>query len=989
MKSRDQSRKEVSAPTSDLLVPNQTIKIGCWNVRTLYQTGKLAQTIKEMNQYNLSILGVTEARWTGTGLQRMGSGETIIWSGRQDDNHQEGVALIAEKKTAKTILQWKPINERLLYVRFNSKFAKLSVIVAYAPTDVAEEEEKEEFYTKLQASLVSIPKHDVLLLMGDFNARVGKLNVGKERFMGKEGIGEISANGEKLVDFCEENDLVIGGTLFMHRDIHKLTWTSPDGRTQSQIDHIIINGKWRHSLLDVRVKRQADVGSDHNLVVAKLKLKLRKVRLGEEKKPRFDVDKLKNPETKKQFVLELKNRFQVLQNDTSISIDSFNKILSESGESTLGFRKGKKREWISDSTWKEIEERKMLKKKLLSTKSARIREKIADQYREQDKSVKNAARKDKRMYIEKLAEDAETAAELKDLKTVYEITRKLMGKKKQNQEIPVKSEDDTLITEERAKLERWRQHFQEVLNRPDPVEFADIPEAEEDLEINTGGITVEEVKEAIRHTKSGKAPGADGICAEMLKVESQELPKILQEILQKIWETEEIPNDWKTGIIIKLPKKGDLSNCNNWRGITLLSITSKIFGRIILRRITGAIDSILRQEQTGFRKGRSCMDHIFTLRQIIEQSEEWNSALYIVFVDFEKAFDSVHRDSMWRILRHYGIPDKIVRVIRALYENFECRVAHNNKLSDTFQVKSGVRQGCILSPILFSLAIDWIMHKTLDGRRQGIQWTLTSILEDLDYADDLSLLASRHQDIQQKTNNLAKHAALIGLKVNTGKTKVLKINATVRESLSLEDKQLEEVEEFIYLGSEVTNDGNCFKEVKNRIGKARQAFGMLRNVWKSGKISLSTKLRIFKSNVLSVLLYGSECWKTTNAIEMKLEGFQNKCLRQILRIFWPNIISNEELLRRTRIQPLTIVIRHRRWRWLGHVLRMRADKLAKTALRWTPQGKRKRGRPKETWRRSMEKELKEEGLTFQQAEVIARDRMKWRSLVEASCANGR
>ena len=336
----------------------------------------------------------------------MGSGETIIWSGRQDDNHQEGVALIAEKKTAKTILQWKPINERLLYVRFNSKFAKLSVIVAYAPTDVAEEEEKEEFYTKLQASLVSIPKHDVLLLMGDFNARVGKLNVGKERFMGKEGIGEISANGEKLVDFCEENDLVIGGTLFMHRDIHKLTWTSPDGRTQSQIDHIIINGKWRHSLLDVRVKRQADVGSDHNLVVAKLKLKLRKVRLGVEKKPRFDVDKLKNPDTKKQFVLELKNRFQVLQNDTSISMDNFNKILSEAGESTLGFRKGRKSKWISDNTWKEIEERKMLKKKLLSTKSARIREKIADQYREQDKSVNNSARKDKRMFLEKLVEDA-------------------------------------------------------------------------------------------------------------------------------------------------------------------------------------------------------------------------------------------------------------------------------------------------------------------------------------------------------------------------------------------------------------------------------------------------------------------------------------------------------------------------------------------------------------------------------------------------------
>ena len=145
---------------------------------------------------------------------------------------------------------------------------------------------------------------------------------------------------------------------------------------KSQIDHIIINGKWRHSLLIVRVKRQADVESDHNLVVAKLKLKLRKVRLGVEKKPRFDVDKLKNPDTKKQFVLELKNCFQILQNDTSISIDSFNKILSESGESTLGFRKGKKREWISDSTWKEIEERKMLKKKLCPQSQLELERKL-------------------------------------------------------------------------------------------------------------------------------------------------------------------------------------------------------------------------------------------------------------------------------------------------------------------------------------------------------------------------------------------------------------------------------------------------------------------------------------------------------------------------------------------------------------------------------------------------------------------------------------
>ena len=120
-------------------------------------------------------------------------------------------------------------------------------------------------------------------------------------------------------------------------------------------------------------------------------------------------------------------------------------------------------------------------------------------------------------------------------------------------------------------------------------------------------------------------------------------------------------------------------------------------------------------------------------------------------MDFEKAFDSLHRDSLWKILRHYGIPQKLVNVIRSLYENFECRVIHNNQLTEPCKVETGVKQGCILSPLLFSMAIDWIMRRTTEGRRQGIQWTLTSLLDDLDYADDSRLLASRNQDIQQKT----------------------------------------------------------------------------------------------------------------------------------------------------------------------------------------------------------------------------------------------
>ena len=185
---------------------------------------------------------------------------------------------------------------------------------------------------------------------------------------------------------------------------------------------------------------------------------------------------------------------------------------------------------------------------------------------------------------------------------------------------------------------------------PDPSTLTDIPEAEEDLDINLGNITVTEVNEAIHKLKNGKAPGDDGVCPEMLKAEDTVTPQLLCQILQKIWDSEEAPSEWKTGTIVKMPKKGDLENCNNWRGITLLSLTSKIFSRIILQRITTAVDGILRQEQAGFRKGKSCIDHIFVLKQILEQSHEWNGSLYVVFVDFEKAFDSLHRYSLWKIL---------------------------------------------------------------------------------------------------------------------------------------------------------------------------------------------------------------------------------------------------------------------------------------------------------------------------------------------------
>ncbi|XP_063404610.1 uncharacterized protein LOC134688072 [Mytilus trossulus] len=148
-----------------------------------------------------------------------------------------------------------------------------------------------------------------------------------------------------------------------------------------------------------------------------------------------------------------------------------------------------------------------------------------------------------------------------------------------------------------------------------------------------------------------------------------------------------------------------MKNCNNWRGISLLSVPA-VFLRVIAKRIVDALDVTLRKEQAGFRANKGCSDHIFTLRNIIEQRIEWQHNIVINFVDFEKAFDSLNRDSMWDIMRSYGIPEKIISMIKLFYNNYRCCVLHNGTQSTWLNVQSGVRQGCIISPLLFLIVID-------------------------------------------------------------------------------------------------------------------------------------------------------------------------------------------------------------------------------------------------------------------------------------------
>jgi len=380
------------------------------------------------------------------------------------------------------------------------------------------------------------------------------------------------------------------------------------------------------------------------------------------------------------------------------------------------------------------------------------------------------------------------------------------------------------------------------------------------LKICMDNITEKEVQQAVKRLKNGKAAGIHQIQPELLEYSSAIIPE-LTNLCNNILKNKAVPSDWRNGIIIPLPKKGDLTECDNWRGTTLLSVPGKVFCSVLLERIRVAVDSQLRQEQAGFRRGRSCNDQIFTLRQIIEKVTAWQRPVMMNFVDFTKAFDSVHRPSLWRIL-NYGFPSDIIDIIQNLYHEGQSTVKWSGTIAEWFKVMTGVRQGCILSPALFALAIDWVVRTTLNGLDVGLQWTDGNRLSDLDYADDIVLLETSHGRMQQVTEIVETAGKKIGLLTNGKKCKTL-VSDSWEDSreIRIRSTEVENVDDFCYLGSWLSTNGNCDKNCQTRIGKASSVFGRLQDVWRNKH--LKVKVRLYESLVMSTMLYSAELWPLT------------------------------------------------------------------------------------------------------------------------------
>jgi len=358
------------------------------------------------------------------------------------------------------------------------------------------------------------------------------------------------------------------------------------------------------------------------------------------------------------------------------------------------------------------------------------------------------------------------------------------------------------------------------------------------------------VETAIKRLKHSKAPGVDNITAEEIVAASQGAGlSVIHRLCKRVWEEEELPTEWKRSIIVPIHKKKDKLDCPNYRGISLLCHSSKVFSSVILQRIKKRTEEILAEAQAGFRANRSTVDQIFTLRQLAEKYEEFSKELYVCYIDFRKAFDSVWRKGLWKVMRHYGYPEKIIRVLDSVYKDTFSAARVDDELKEWFETIVGLLQGCVLSPLLFNIfleiAIAIALHRTGSGAViNGI------LLSEMRFADDIALPAEKEKELQELVTDVAEISTKMGMCINTTKTETQVLGKGENKlQIQVYGQQLTQVDKFVYLGGSISIDGTE-EDVNRRVGLARDNFQSMNKVWTSKDISKATKLQVYETIIL-------------------------------------------------------------------------------------------------------------------------------------------
>jgi len=507
----------------------------------------------------------------------------------------------------------------------------------------------------------------------------------------------------------------------------------------------------------------------------------------------------------------------------------------------------------------------------------------------------------------------------------------------------LKNKNGDVIFEKVQVLERWVEYIGELFNDNRP----EITSETSTAELTGENILKSEIELAIKSMRNGKATGNDKISKEMIEAcEDLGTEKIL-DLANSIYNSGVIPNQMKESVFITSPKKGDLLNCSNYRLISLMSHVTKIILRVLMNRIKKKIHAEVSWSQFGFRKCKGTRNAVFVMRMLAERSIEMQKNLYIVFIDYEKAFDRVKHHEIMKDLEQIGIDQKDRRLIENLYWEQMAAISIDGDLSEWTNIKRGVRQGCVISPDLFSLYTELLMRKVIEGNLKVNGHPISEIR----YADDTVLISDNERNLQEMLISLKNESEVRGLHINKKKTRLMvfsKSKTILTCNIYLENEKIKQVQEFEYLGSMITSDVRCDQDIKRRIAIAKKKLMEKKNIFTNSKISIETRKRFLKCYIWSVLLYGSESWTISAEMKNRLASMEMWCYRRMLKIPWTEFVSNETVLGKVKEErQILTTITQRQLKFFGHVVR--ENGLEKLVLEGKIDGLRSRGRQRKKY----------------------------------------
>lgn len=469
--------------------------------------------------------------------------------------------------------------------------------------------------------------------------------------------------------------------------------------------------------------------------------------------------------------------------------------------------------------------------------------------------------------------------------------------------------------------EQWSQYFENLHNVDvaacPPICNEPIAEEHHDtgiIQTPDEPITELEVRCSLKSLKTSKACGKDGIYTEMIKNSQHLSVEFLVNLFNTLFTQGIFPIQWSIAIIVPIFKKGDLNNPGNYRGISLLSVISKIYTRILNRRLVTWCNenSVIREEQAGFRQGYATIDHIFTLFSMVQKQFQMNRKLYVAFVDFQKAFDSINREALWNVLKRTGLSphSNLFKSITSIYHTVKSAVRFKNPNSTgrLFDSTLGVKQGCVLSPQLFLLFINELAGEINKIGKHGIQLIPNGPeIYLLLFADDLVLVSHSPTGLQNQLNALGEQTTRMGLNVNQEKTKIMVFRKggylAKREKWSFLDKPLEVVNSYKYLGIEFSTRLSINNMVSPLINNAKKVcYEVIRYMKAIQCQDLDVFLSIFNTKIQPIILYGSEVWGVY--IQDEIERVHTFALKRFLQVSVHS--SNTILYGETGRHPLSI-----------------------------------------------------------------------------------